>query len=103
MLSRSGVEKRVDRNVYRRSTHVDKNPAFRLAGKLFSESKARSDFRTSIRQSMQRSRPVGVGFGNYDLYGPDESWTSQDSLRDIHDRDHYIVGESHGFGFDSPE
>jgi hypothetical protein len=97
MLRRSGAEKRVDRNVYRRSTHVDKNPAFRLAGKLFSESKAKSDFRNSIRQSMQRSRPVGVGFGNYDLYGPD------DSLRDIHDRDHYIVGESHGFGFDSPE
>jgi len=103
MLSRSGPEKRANRNVNRRVSHVDKNPAFRLAGKLFPETFARSDFRNETRQAMQRSRPVGIGFGTYDLYGPDESWMSQDSLRDIHDRDHYIVGESHGFGFDSPE
>jgi len=103
MLRRSAVERRLDRNVGRRETHIDKSPAFRLAGKLFSESAARSDFRNEMRQAMQRSRPVGLGFGAYDVYGPDESWSSPDSLRDIHGPDHYIVGESHGFGFDSPE
>lgn len=52
---------------------------------------------------MQKSRPVGIGFGAYDTYGPDESWASQESLIGIHDRGHYIVGENHGFSFDSPE
>ena len=52
---------------------------------------------------MQKSRPVGLGFAAYDVYGPDDNWSSQESLRDTHDRDHYIVGENHGFLFDSLE
>ena len=103
MLSRSAVEKRLERDIFRRSEHVGRNPAFRLAGKLFSEAADRAAFRNEKRQSMQKSRPVGIGFGTYDTYGPDESWASQESLIGIHDRGHYIVGENHGFSFDSPE
>jgi hypothetical protein len=97
-LERSLSERRADRFTYRRSTHVDKNPAFRLAGRIFADTDYRSEKSKQIRESLQRSRPVGFGFGTRDEYGPDNSWESQDSLRGIHDRDHYIVGENHGFG-----
>ena len=103
MLGRSNIERRLNRNIYRRSEHVNKNPAFRLAGKIFSESSDQAQYRNSLRQAMQKSRPVGLGFAAYDVYGPDDNWSSQESLRDTHDRDHYIVGENHGFLFDSLE
>ena len=98
MLPRSTVERKADSYAYRRGTQTDKNQAFRLAGSIFSESDFRNEKSREIRQALQRSRPVGYGFANRDEYGPDDSWSSQESLRGIHDRDHYIVGENHGFG-----
>lgn len=98
MLPRSAVERKADSYAYRRGTQTDKNQAFRLAGSIFSESDFRNEKNREIRQALQRSRPVGYGFANRDEYGPDDSWSSQESLRGIHDRDHYIVGENHGFG-----
>ena len=98
MLPRSTVERKADSYAYRRGTQTDKNQAFRLAGSIFSESDLRKEKSREIRQALQRSRPVGYGFANRDEYGPDDSWSSQESLRGIHDRDHYIVGENHGFG-----
>ncbi len=103
MLNRNAVERRLNRNISRRIEHVGRNPAFRLAGRLFSEAANRAAVKTERRQSMQKSRPVGIGFGAYDTYGPDESYASQESLTHTHDRGHYIVGENHGFSFDSPE
>ena len=103
MLRRSNAERRLDRNIFRRSEHVFRNPAFRLAGKIFLESDARTDFVREMRHAMQKSRPVGLGFANYDQYGPDESWSTPEDLRYIHGPGHYIVGENHGFSFGNPE
>ena len=97
-LGKSPAERKADSFAYRRGTHTDKNQAFRLAGKIFTDSDFFAEKKKEIRQSLQRSRPVGYGFANKDEYGPDNSWETQDSLRGIHDRDHYIVGENHGFG-----
>ena len=96
-LGRSLVEKKADSYVYRRSTHVDKNPAFRLAGKIFQEKDYLDEKVRSERSSLMKSRPTGYGFGNKDEYGPDNDYSSVESLRRIHDRDHYIVGGNHGF------
>jgi len=97
-LNKSFAERRADSFTHRRSTHTDKNQAFRLAGKIFADSDFREEKKREIRQSLQRNRPVGVGFASRDEYGPDNTWSSQESLKGIHDRDHYIVGENHGFG-----
>ena len=97
-LGKSPAERKADSYAYRRSTHTDKNKAFRLAGKIFADADFRAEKKREIRESLQRSRPVGYGFANRDEYGPDDTWSSQESLRGIHDRDHYIVGENHGFG-----
>ena len=104
-LRRHSSERRMDSSIFGREFHVQRNPAFRLAGRIFLESDLRSQERTERRQSLQKSRPYGIGYGigfaAYDSYGPDESWASREDLRDIHGPDHYIVGESHGFSVDS--
>lgn len=93
-------ERKADSHTFRREFHVEKNPAFRLAGKIFQDSSERQLKSREQRQSRQKSRPTGFGFGERHPFGPDDSWASQESLRGTHDRDHYIVGENHGF---SPE
>jgi hypothetical protein len=95
-LFRSDIERKANRYTYRKDSHVDKNPSFRLAGRIFQESDVRTEKRKEERSSLQRSRPVGYGFANKDEYGPDNDWDSKDSLRRIHDRDHYIVGGNLG-------
>ena len=95
-LGKSPAERKADSFAYRRGSHTDKNQAFRLAGRIFQESDVRTEKRKEERSSLQRSRPVGYGFANKDEYGPDNDWDSKDSLRRIHDRDHYIVGGNLG-------
>ena len=97
-LNKAQAEKRVDRYAFKRGSHAEKTKAFRLAGKIFVDSDFNAAQERKIRDALQRSRPVGYGFATRDEYGPDDSWSSQESLRGIHDRDHYIVGENHGFG-----
>jgi len=104
-LGRHPAERRIDSQVFGRQYHVQRNPAFRLAGRIFVDSDLRTQERTERRQSLQKSRPYGIGYGigfaAHDAYGPDETWDSRDDLRDTHGPDHYIVGESHGFSVDS--
>ena len=99
-LRRSGPERRAESHQYRRERHVDNN-AFRLAGMIFADSLLRNVDRTDRRQSMQKVRPVGYGFGVGDRYGPDDSYESVEPLRYTHDRDHYIAGGNHGFSVQS--
>ena len=100
-LKRSSDERRIDSQVFGREYHVQRKPVFRLAGRVFQESDEKMTMSREKRQSLQKSRPYGVGFGTDDLYGPDESWDSPDSLRSTHGQDHYIVGQNHGFSVDS--
>lgn len=77
-LRRSSVEKRVDRYGNRRLFHTEKTPKFfRFAGELFGldDKKIKNKFNV-----LQLTRPVGLGFGEKDLFGPDNSWETQDSL-----------------------
>jgi len=99
MLQRSNAEKKADSRIYRRSESV-KNNAARIAGDVFRKAFEREVTRRERRQSMQKTRPTGFGFGERHPYGPDDSWSSQEDLRHIHDRDHYIAGETHGFSPD---
>jgi len=99
-LRRSPGERKADSAQYRRERHVDKG-ASRMAGDIFADSTERDVARRERRQSMQKSRPVGVGFGERDQYGPDNSYDSVESLRRTHDRDHYIAGGNHGFSVQS--
>jgi len=62
---------------------VDKAPkSFRFAGDIFGTDridKARKSLDES-RRRLQASRPVGVGFGTEDKYGPDENWDTRDPI-----------------------
>lgn len=100
-LVRRSAEKKGESNIFRREYHVERSNAFRLAGRIFADANERQQYKRDLRQSLQKSRPVGFGFGERHPYGPDESWESREDLRNIHDRDHYIVGENHGFDVDN--
>lgn len=100
-LQRTSSERRANRNIYSRESHVEKNNAFRLAGSIFHEADTRKANREEVRRALQKSRPVGYGFATDDLYGPDNSWDSPESLIGIHDQDHYIVGKNRGFFVDN--
>ena len=96
-IRESSAEKQVESFIHRRGRNVDRSNAYRLAGKIFQKSDERQSDRREVRQSLQNVRPVGLGFATDDHFGPDESWDSKDILTRIHDRDHYIVGRTHGF------
>lgn len=84
--------------MFRRGFSPDRNSnAIRLAGRIFEDSDLKTLTKRELRQSLQRSRPVGFGFGERHPFGPDDDWSTRNGLSDIHDQDHYIVGESHGF------
>ena len=99
-LRRSVGERRADSRQYSRERHVEKK-AFRMAGEVFAESFERDLAKRERRQSQQKRRPVGIGFGERDPYGPDDSYETVESLRRTHDRDHYIAGGNHGFSVQS--
>ena len=83
-LPRSLGERRAESFVERRANAGSREKrSFRLAGELFN-TEAREKERELIKQAkdrLQRKRPVGVGFGTNDNYGPDESWESQDPIK----------------------
>jgi hypothetical protein len=77
-LRRSSAEKRVDSYGYRRIFHTEKTPKFfRFAGELFGLDDKRVKNKFNVLRS---TRPVGLGFGEKDLFGPDNSWETQDAL-----------------------
>lgn len=82
-LRPTASERKAESRLYRRSEHVDRSPRmFRLAGDIFGtdvSDRTRNSLRES-RQRLQASRPVGVGFGTEDKYGPDESWASREVI-----------------------
>jgi len=82
-LRETAPERKAESRIFRRSEHVDKAPkSFRFAGDIFGTDridKARKSLDES-RRRLQASRPVGVGFGTEDKYGPDENWDTRDPI-----------------------
>lgn len=82
-LSRSSAERRAESFGQRRHHHVDRDPKFhRFAGDLLGvelrEKTRQQDKRQRVK--LQGSRPVGVGFGEKDNFGPDDSWDTKDPI-----------------------
>jgi len=91
-LPRSPLERRADSYMSRRRTRGDREAkSFRFAGELFNieaREKVRSTERDS-RQRLQAERVVGIGFGEKDNYGPDNSWDTPDPIRYTPDPAYY--------------
>lgn len=94
-LRRSISERRLESNVNRRFYHVDSNriasPAFRVAGSIFEEYDKKKEVDRNHKSSLNysKTRPMGVGFGERDNFGPDNSWETKDVLSDIPDLSYY--------------
>jgi len=94
-LRRSVLERRADSHVNRRVYHTDSDrvssPAFRLAGLIFEESerKKTADRTRETSTKLSKVRPVGIGFGERDQFGPDNSWETRDVISDIPDLSYY--------------
>jgi hypothetical protein len=83
-IPRLGIEKRAESFGRRREHHVDREPrSHRFAGELFGlELKDRARrVEKDVRTRLQSVRPVGIGFGERDKYGPDESWDTKDPIK----------------------
>lgn len=54
----------------------------RFAGELFNlEARENERHREEeVRRKLQSTRVVGVGFGERDTYGPDNSWDTKDAI-----------------------
>jgi len=92
VLGRTNTEKRVTRQIERRLSHVFREPReFRLAGALFglAQKDAARARAKEAKQSLQRVRPVGLGFATEDTYGPDNNWNVIQSLNSISYQDYY--------------
>ena len=91
-LPRSPLERRAESFMNRRGSRVGREArSFRLAGELFNieaREKVRSTERDS-RQRLQAERVVGIGFGEKDNYGPDNSWDTPDPIRYTPDPAYY--------------
>lgn len=84
-IPKLGIEKRAESFGRRRQHHVDRESrAHRFAGELFGiELKERTKRQErESRSRLQSSRPVGIGFGEKDNYGPDNSWDTKDPIKD---------------------
>lgn len=82
-IPKLGIERRVEGFGRRRQHHVDRDPRFhRFAGEIFgleAKDRARRQEKYS-RTRLQSVRPVGIGFGETDNYGPDNSWDTKDPI-----------------------
>lgn len=91
-LSRSPLERRAESFINRRGTRPRREPrSFRLAGELFNI-EAREKVRNveqESRRRLQAERVVGIGFGEKDNYGPDNSWDTPDALKYTPDPAYY--------------
>lgn len=83
-IPKLGIEKRAESFGRRRQHHVDRDPSFhRFAGEIFGlevKDRARQQEK-NLRDRLQSVRPVGIGFGEKDNYGPDESWDTKDPIK----------------------
>lgn len=82
-LSETTSERKAERRIFRRSEHVDKaHKSFRFAGDIFETDQVEKSRKSldKSRRRLQASRPVGVGFGTEDKYGPDENWDTKDPI-----------------------
>jgi hypothetical protein len=93
-ISKLGIEKRAESFGQRRQHHVDREPrSHRFAGEIFGvepRDRARRQEKES-RTRLQSVRPVGIGFGEKDSYGPDDSWDTKDPIRYIPSPSYYSV------------
>lgn len=91
-LPRSPLERRAESFMNRRGSRFKREPhSFRFAGELFNveaRERARSIERES-RQRLQAERVVGVGFGERDNYGPDNTWDTKDPIKYTPDPAYY--------------
>jgi len=91
-LPRSPLERRAESYVNRRGNRPGRQPhSFRFAGEIFN-TEVREKSRTierEARKRLQAERVVGVGFGERDKYGPDESWDTPDPIRYTPDPAYY--------------
>ena len=82
-IPRLGIERRAESFGRRRERHADREPRFhRIAGEIFGvelRDKTRRQERET-RSRLQSVRPVGIGFGEDDNYGPDDSWDTKDPI-----------------------
>lgn len=64
----------------------------RLAGKVWAESADERQQRLRRERTFQKMKntPVGLGFGNKDSYGPDNTYDSAQPLSSIYDQVDYI-------------
>ena len=60
----------------------------RMAGSIWAESPDERAFRLSRESQRERMRntPVGVGFGQDDVYGPDDDYSTVEFLSDTRDQ-----------------
>jgi hypothetical protein len=82
-LRETASERKAESRIFRRSEHVDKaHKSFRLAGDIFRTDRVEKSRKSSdeSRRRLQAVRPVGVGFGTEDRYGPDENWDTKDPI-----------------------
>jgi len=83
-IPRLSIERRAESHQERRYRHADKSTkTFRFAGELFNtelKDKLRG-LKNQERQRLQAVRPVGLGFGERDNYGPDDSWDTKDPIK----------------------
>ena len=83
-IPRLAIERRAESFGRRKERHVEREPKFhRFAGEIFGlevKDRARQQ-EERARTRLQAVRPVGVGFGEKDNYGPDESWDTKDPIK----------------------
>lgn len=82
-IAPTGIERRAESFGSRRFSHLEKTTrGFRFAGELFQTAEADRGRRQERegRRKLSTTEPVGVGFGERDNYGPDESWDTKDPI-----------------------
>ena len=104
-LPRSPLERRAESYINRRGNRPGRQPhSFRFAGEIFNveaREKARK-VETETRKRLQAERVVGIGFGEKDNYGPDNSWESRDVLKYTPDPAYYKDHRSYAPLSDTP-
>ena len=83
-IQKLGIEKRAESFGRRRERHVERDPKrHKFAGELFGlelRDRARKQEKDT-RSRLQATRPVGIGFGEKDNYGPDDTWDTKDPIK----------------------
>lgn len=91
-LPRSPLERRAESYINRRGNRPGREPhSFRFAGDIFNV-EAREKTRSVERQAKQRlqaERVVGIGFGEKDNYGPDNTWDTPNAIKYTPDPAYY--------------